>query len=66
MKGKELEKLRTQLAEPDKWKMNGEHHIIRSFKFPDFKSALAFVNRVGAIADRRIDRHAALEARCAR
>jgi len=33
------------------WNVIEEHHITRSFKFPDFKSALAFVNRVGAIAE---------------
>lgn len=27
------------------------HHIVRKFAFPDFKSALEFVNRVGAIAE---------------
>ncbi len=51
LKGEELEKIRKQLTEPEKWKINGEHHLLRSFKFPDFKSALAFVNRVGAIAE---------------
>ncbi len=51
LKGEKLEAIRKELAEPEKWKINGEHHIIRSFKFPDFKSALVFVNRVGAIAE---------------
>jgi 4a-hydroxytetrahydrobiopterin dehydratase len=30
--------------------MNG-HHITRSFKFPDFRQALAFVNKVGNLAE---------------
>jgi 4a-hydroxytetrahydrobiopterin dehydratase len=28
-----------------------EHHIGKTFVFPDFKTALAFVNRVGAVAE---------------
>ena len=51
LKGDGLNALHKQLAQPEKWKINGEHHIVRSFKFPDFKSALAFVNLVGAIAE---------------
>jgi 4a-hydroxytetrahydrobiopterin dehydratase len=37
-------------AVPD-WKVVNEHHLHRVFKFPDFKAALDFVNRVGAIAE---------------
>lgn len=33
------------------WKVVDEHHITRSFTFPDFKSALDFVNQVGSIAE---------------
>ena len=46
--GQELEKLSTQF--PD-WKVIDGHHITKSFKFPDFKKALDFVNRVGAVAE---------------
>ena len=35
---------------PD-WKIVEEHHVTRSFRFPDFKVALDFVNRVGAVAE---------------
>ena len=35
---------------PD-WKVVDEHHLNKSFKFPDFLKALEFVNRVGAIAE---------------
>ena len=31
--------------------MVDEHHLLKSFKFPDFRKALDFVNRVGAIAE---------------
>jgi 4a-hydroxytetrahydrobiopterin dehydratase len=33
------------------WKVVDEHHITKVFTFPDFKSALAFVNKVGEIAE---------------
>jgi 4a-hydroxytetrahydrobiopterin dehydratase len=33
------------------WKVAENHHILREFKFPDFAQALAFVNKVGAIAE---------------
>jgi 4a-hydroxytetrahydrobiopterin dehydratase len=35
---------------PD-WKIIEEHHVARSFSFPDFKTGLDFVNRVGAVAE---------------
>ena len=38
-------------AEVPSWKVVGEHHLERAFTFKDFASALAFVNRVGAIAE---------------
>jgi 4a-hydroxytetrahydrobiopterin dehydratase len=46
--GKELEALASQVPE---WKVVDGHHISRGFKFPDFVQALAFVNKVGAIAE---------------
>ncbi len=33
------------------WRTVEDHHLTRTFKFPDFKQALAFVDRIGAIAD---------------
>jgi 4a-hydroxytetrahydrobiopterin dehydratase len=36
---------------PD-WKVV-DKHIARTFQFPDFLQALAFVNRVGAVAERQ-------------
>lgn len=45
--GKELTSLSEQL--PD-WKVVDGHHITKVFKFPDFLQALAFVNKVGAVA----------------
>lgn len=35
------------------WSLVNEHHLLKSFKFADFASALAFVNRVGAMAEQQ-------------
>ena len=48
LKGSALHDLSHQLPN---WEVVNEHHIHRAFKFPDFVKALAFVNRVGAIAE---------------
>lgn len=48
LKGEELARLQAEL--PD-WQVFNEHHLQRSFSFPDFATALAFVNRAGAIAE---------------
>lgn len=48
LKGEALNKFKAQL--PD-WQVVDEHHLHRAFRFPDFKQALAFVNRAGAIAE---------------
>jgi 4a-hydroxytetrahydrobiopterin dehydratase len=48
LKGKELAALHQQVPQ---WKVINEHHITRTFTFPDFKQALDFVNRVGAVAE---------------
>lgn len=33
------------------WQVVENHHLEKSYQFPDFKSALDFVNKVGAIAE---------------
>lgn len=38
---------------PSGWEVIANHHLIKTYKFPDFAQALAFVNRVGAIAESR-------------
>jgi 4a-hydroxytetrahydrobiopterin dehydratase len=48
LKGKELQDLAKQVSG---WKVVNEHHITKSFTFPDFKGALAFVNKVGEVAE---------------
>ena len=51
LKGDKLAELHRQLAVPAQWKIINEHHLVRAYKFPDFKSALVFVNKVGEIAE---------------
>ena len=48
LKGAELDNLKAQLPE---WEVVNEHHLHRIFRFPDFRTALDFVNRAGAIAE---------------
>ncbi len=47
----EAERVTVLLGQIDGWSAERNHHISRTFKFPDFASALSFVNRVGAIAE---------------
>ena len=49
LEGEDLESLLTLL--PDEWRIVDGHHLARTFPFPDFATALAFVNRVGGIAE---------------
>jgi len=48
LEGSEMERLQAQTPE---WEVVQQHHLRRVFTFPDFRSALDFVNRVGAIAE---------------
>ena len=48
LKGEELQ---SYLKQVPGWEVVDEHHIHRLFKFPDFRQALDFVNRAGAIAE---------------
>ncbi len=48
LKGEELTKLNAEL---DAWSVVEEHHLSKVFKLGDFKEALAFVNRVGELAE---------------
>ena len=48
LKGEELKKLHDNIPE---WEVVSEHHLHREFRFPDFKQALDFLNRVGAVAE---------------
>jgi 4a-hydroxytetrahydrobiopterin dehydratase len=35
----------------DGWRVIEGHHLEKEFRFPDFAEALAFTNRIGAIAE---------------
>ena len=45
------EQIAPLMKELDGWKAESNHHLIRSYDFPDFMSALAFTNRVGELAE---------------
>lgn len=53
LKGKDLSDFHRMLAEPERWNIVEQHHLSRSYKFPDFKSALTFVNCVGELAEQQ-------------
>lgn len=48
LKGEFLEALKAQTPG---WQVVDEHHLTKSFTFPDFRAALDFVNRIGAVAE---------------
>ena len=48
--GEAIENLLAQLG-PNGWQVISGHHLEKSYTFADFASALAFVNRVGAVAE---------------
>ena len=48
LQGAELAALAKQV---DGWAVVEEHHVTKTFKFPDFRQALNFVNKVGELAE---------------
>jgi 4a-hydroxytetrahydrobiopterin dehydratase len=48
LRGKELAKFAGQVPA---WEVVGEHHLRRRYEFSNFRDALAFVNRVGEVAE---------------
>ena len=50
IKGAELAALEKQV---DGWNVIQEHHLAKTFTFPDFREALKFVNRVGDLAEQQ-------------
>lgn len=48
LKGAALQPL---LEQVEGWSVVSEHHLEKTYTFPDFATALAFVNRVGALAE---------------
>lgn len=47
--GAEIEAYLSKLGRD--WEVVDGHHLSKTYIFPDFKSALAFVNRVGELAE---------------
>ncbi|MCZ6515736.1 MAG: 4a-hydroxytetrahydrobiopterin dehydratase [Acidobacteria bacterium] len=50
LKGEELKALTNQVTG---WVATDEHHIEKTFTFPDFLKALEFTNRVGELAEQQ-------------
>jgi 4a-hydroxytetrahydrobiopterin dehydratase len=48
LSGAELANLQAQVSG---WNVVGEHDLRKAYTFPDFRTALEFVNRVGAVAE---------------
>ena len=53
LKGAALLELFKQLSEHSEWSVVEEHHLKRAYKFPDFRSALDFVNKIGELAEQQ-------------
>lgn len=49
LRGDAIETLHAQLGAG--WEVAEEHHLVKSFRFDDFRGALAYTNRVGEIAE---------------
>lgn len=43
--------IKNLLARIDNWDVMGEHHLSKTYQFKNFVDALAFVNRVGELAE---------------
>ena len=41
------------LGQLDAWTVKRAHHLTRTYAFPDFAEALAFVNRIGVVAEQQ-------------
>lgn len=50
LQGEELHALALQVPS---WQVVDGHHLLRKFEFADFLQALAFVNRVGEVAEQQ-------------
>jgi 4a-hydroxytetrahydrobiopterin dehydratase len=46
----EIDRLQQEIGAS--WKVVGDHHLERTFEFPDFRKALEFTNRIGELAEK--------------
>lgn len=49
LEGEELERLAAELG--GGWKIVDGHHLEKEYRFPDFRQALEFTNRIGELAE---------------
>ena len=49
LEGEELNRMARELG--GGWRVIDGHHLEKEYKFPDFRQALAFTNRVGELAE---------------
>ena len=49
LRGEDLDRLLEKLG--GGWQVKDEHHLEKNYDFPDFRSALAFANQVGELAE---------------
>lgn len=47
------EEIQPLAAEVKEWSVVDTHHLERTVKFPDFKTALDFTNKVGALSEQQ-------------
>lgn len=50
LKGEKLSSLHSQLKEG--WQILDEHHLEKTYLFPDFVTALKFTNQIGELAEK--------------
>lgn len=48
MTGEEIKGFSSQIAD---WQVVNDHHLLRSYRFKDFRETLDFVNRIGELAE---------------
>ena len=48
LEGAEIEQFMSELQD---WEVVGEHHLRKAYAFPNFRQALALVNRIGELAE---------------
>jgi len=49
LEGEELAALYAQLG--GGWQLVDDHHLVKTYRFPNFQQALDFTNRIGALAE---------------
>ena len=50
MQGEEIDRFAAEV--PD-WQVINEHHLLKSYRFSDFRETLDFINRIGELAEQQ-------------